>query len=67
MKATLLRDASKITEAKDVDNASRAGTNDVRSDEDVGGQSTSPAPVYEATDDEGHAEKVNARHLKPVP
>jgi hypothetical protein len=67
MKAKLLRDAGKIAEGKDVDIASRAGTNDVRSDEDVGGQSTNAAPVYEVTDEEGHAEEVDTRDLKPVP
>jgi hypothetical protein len=67
MKAKLLRDAGKIAEGKDVDIASRAGTNDVRSDEDVGGQSTNAAPVYAVTDEEGHAEEVDTRDLKPVP
>jgi len=37
------------------------------SDEDVGGRSTTVAPVYEVTDDEGHAEKVDTRDLKPLP
>ena len=54
-------------EGTDVDIASRAGTNDARSDEDVGGRSTTAAPVYEVTDDEGHAEEVDTRDLKPVP
>jgi hypothetical protein len=65
MKARLLCDAGKITEGTEVDIASRAGTNDVRSDKDLGGRSTA-APVYEVTDDEGHAEKVDTRDLKPV-
>jgi hypothetical protein len=66
MKAKLLRNAGKITEGTEVDIASRAGTNEVRSDKDVGGRSTTPAPVYAVTDDEGHAEKVDTRDLKPV-
>ena len=66
MKAKLLRNAGKITEGTEVDIASRAGTNEVRSDKDVGGRSTTPAPVYEVTDDEGNAEKVDTRDLKPV-
>jgi hypothetical protein len=67
MKAKLLREAGKIAEGTDVDIATRAGTNDVRSDEDVGGRSTTAAPVYEVTDDEGHAEEVDTRDLKPKP
>jgi hypothetical protein len=67
MKAKLLRDAGKITEGTEVEIASRAGTNEVRSDKDVGGRSTTAAPVYEVTDDEGNAEKVDTRDLKPVP
>ena len=35
--------------------------------EDVEGQSTGAAPVYEVTDDEGHAEKVDTLDLKPLP
>ena len=46
---------------------SSAGTNDERSDEDLGGRSATVAPVYEVTDDEGHAEEVDTRDLKPLP
>jgi hypothetical protein len=67
MKATLLSDAGKLIKGTAVKLRSRAGTNDARSDEDVGGRSTIAAPVYEVTDDEGHAEKVDTRDLKPVP
>jgi len=67
MKAKLLRDAGKIVEGTEVEIASRAGTNEVRSDKDVGGRSTTAAPVYEVTDDEGNAEKVDTRDLKPAP
>jgi hypothetical protein len=67
MKVKLLRDAGKIPEGTDVEIASRAGTNDVRSEEDAGGRSTTAAPVYEVTDDEGHAEEVDTRDLRPVP
>jgi hypothetical protein len=66
MKAKLLRDAGKITEGTEVEIASRAGTNEVRSDKDVGGRSTTAAPVYAVTDDEGNAEKVDTRDLKPT-
>ena len=67
MKAKLLRKAGKIAEGTEVEIASRAGTNEVRSDKDVGGRSKTAAPVYKVTDDEGNAEKVDTRDLKPVP
>jgi hypothetical protein len=66
MKAKLLSDAGDIIEGTDVEIVSSAGTNDSRSDKDVGGRSTTVAPVYEVTDDEGHAEKVDTRDLKPL-
>ena len=66
MKAKLLRDAGDISEGSAVEIASPAGKNDARSDEDVGGRSTTVAPVYEVTDDKGHAEKVDTRDLKPL-
>jgi hypothetical protein len=50
MKAKLLRDAGEITEGTEVEIASRAGTNDERSDKDVGGRGKTVAPVYEVTD-----------------
>ena len=53
MKAKLLRDAGEIIEGAEVEIVSGAGTNDSRSDKDVGGRSTTVAPVYEVTDDEG--------------
>ena len=46
---------------------STAGTNDARSDEDVGGRSATVAPVYVVTDTEGHEEKVDTRDLKVLP
>jgi hypothetical protein len=72
MKARLLRDAGDIAEGTEVDIATRAGTNDIRSDKKARGRKargrrTTPAPVYKVTDDEGHAEKVDTRDLKPVP
>ena len=66
MKAKLLCDAGKITEGTEVEIASRVGTNGVRSDKDVGGRSTTPAPVYEVTDDEANREEVDTRDLKPT-
>ena len=67
MKAKLLRDAGDISEGTEVEIVSGAGTNDAGSDKDVGGRSTTVAPVYDVTDDEGHAEKVDTRDLKPLP
>ncbi len=68
MKAKLLHDAGDISAGTEVEIVSPAGRNDrsrVR-DKDVGGRSTVVvAPVYEVTDDEGHAEKVDTRDLKP--
>jgi len=67
MKVKLLRDAGAIVKGTVVEIATRAGTNEARSDKDVGGRSTTAAPVYEVTDDEGHVEEVDTRDLKPVP
>ena len=67
MKAKLLRDAGEIIEGAEVEIASGAGTNDARSDDDLGGRSATVAPVYEVTDDEGHVEKVDTRDLEPLP
>ncbi len=67
MKAKLLSDAGDIIKGTAVEIATHAGTNDVRSDKDVGGRSTTVAPVYEVADDEGHAEEVDTRDLKPLP
>lgn len=63
MKAKLLTDAGEISEGTVVEIASKAGMNDSRTDEDVGGRSTADEPVYEVTDTEGHAEKV-ARFIR---
>jgi hypothetical protein len=66
MKAKLLRDAGKIPRGTEVDIGSRAGTNKVRGDKDLGGRSTTAAPVYGVTDDQGNAEEVDTRDLKPT-
>jgi hypothetical protein len=67
MKAKLLRDAGEITEGTEVEVASAAGSNDARCDDDLGGRSTTVAPVYKVTDEEGHTENVDTRDLKPLP
>lgn len=67
MKAKLLRKAGDIAKGKAVQIKTRAGHNDARSDKDVGGRSSTPAPVYEVTDSEGHTEKVDTRDLQVLP
>jgi hypothetical protein len=67
MKAKLLRDAGEIAEGAVVEISSAAGTNDVRTDEDVGGRSATVAPVYTVTDSEGHVEEVDTRDIKVLP
>ena len=67
MKAKLLREAGEISEGTAVELHSHAGTNDVRTDEDVGGRSATVAPVYAVTDTEGNAEEVDTRDLKVSP
>ena len=67
MKAKLLRDAGDIAKGEQVEIKSSAGSNDARSDKDEGGRSTTPAPVYEVTDSEGHTEKVDTRDLQKMP
>jgi hypothetical protein len=66
MKAKLLRDAGDISEGTEVEIVSGAGTNDTRSEKDIGGRSTAVEPVYQVTDTEGHAEKVDTRDLAPA-
>jgi hypothetical protein len=67
MKAKLLRNAGKIIKGAEVEIVSPAGTNDDRSDEDVGGRSKTVAPVYTVTDTEGHTEEVDTRDLELLP
>ena len=67
MKAKLLSDAGDIPEGEVVEIKTSAGHNDARSDRDVGGRSTTAAPVYEVEDSEGHTEKVDTRDLQVLP
>jgi hypothetical protein len=66
MKAKLLHDAGAIAKGKPVEIKSTAGSNEARSDKDVGGRSTTPAPVYEVTDSEGNTETVDTRDLQKI-
>ena len=63
MKGKLLSDAGVIDEGSTVDIGAKVATNADRCAEDVGGESTTPAPVYAVTDDEGHEEEVDTRDI----
>ena len=67
MKARLLTDAGDISEGAVVEIASKAGANNARTDDDVGGRSMTDEPVYEVTDSEGHTEMVDTRDLQAEP
>ena len=67
MKAKLLCKAGEIDEETAVDIVTHAGVNESRSAGDVGGASTTPAPVYEVADGDGHVEKVDTRDLEVLP
>ena len=67
MKAKLLRKVGDIAKGSAVEINSIAGHDDTGSDKDAGGQSPTPAPVYEVTDSEGQAEKVDTRDLQVLP
>jgi len=67
MKAKLLCDAGAIEQGTAVDVVSRSGNNADRCADDVGGLSTTGAPVYAVTDSDGHAEDVDTRDLEIVP
>jgi len=67
MKMKLLRKAGEIDEETAVDVVTTVGTNESRSDRDLGGASTTPAPVYAVADDDGHVEHVDTRDLEILP
>ena len=67
MKAKSLCAAGEIVEGAVVEISSAAGTNDARTDEDVGGRSATVAPVYTVADTEGHVEEVDTRDLEVLP
>jgi hypothetical protein len=66
MKAKLLHEAGNIEQGATVEIGAKTGTNDERGPEDRGGASTTPAPVYAITDEDGHTENVDTRDLKIV-
>jgi hypothetical protein len=67
MRAKLLTDAGRIVRGAVVNISSRAGTNDARTELDVGGRSNTPQPVYVVTDTKGHTEEVDTRDLEALP
>jgi len=67
MKMKLLCKAGEIDEETAVDVVTNVGTNESRSDGDIGGPSTTPAPVYAVADDDGHVEHVDTRDLEILP
>jgi hypothetical protein len=64
MKATLLHAAGNIEEGATVEVGPKTGANDERGPEDGGGASTTSAPVYAITDEDGQTENVDTRDLK---
>ena len=67
MKAKLLHKAGSIKKGATVEIGAKTGQNDPRESEDHGGASTTSAPVYSVTDDDGQAENVDTRYLKILP
>ncbi len=63
MKGKLLCDAGVIEEGSAVELGSKVAVNSDRCADNVGGQSTTDAPVYAVTDTAGHAEEVDTRDI----
>jgi hypothetical protein len=63
MKAKLLHQAGNIKKGATVEVGGKTGTNDKRGPEDGGGASTTSAPVYAITDEDGRTENVDTRDL----
>jgi hypothetical protein len=63
MKAKLLRQAGKIEKGTTVDVGGKTGADDKRGPDDRGGASTTSAPVYAITDEDGQTENVDTRDL----
>ena len=67
MKGKLLSNAGVIDEGTTVDIGAKVATSSERSADDVGGESTTPAPVYAVSDSEGHEEEVDTRDIVVKP
>jgi len=66
MKATLLHQAGNIKEGTTVEIGAKTGANDKRGPDDIGGASTTSAPVYAITDKDGQTENVDTSDLTIV-
>jgi len=64
MRATLLHRAGSIAKGETVEIDGKQGMNEQRSPEDCGGASSTPAPVYAVTGEDGQREIVDTRDLK---
>jgi hypothetical protein len=66
VKAKLLHEAGSIEKGATVEIGAKVGKNNRRGPDDEGGASTTSAPVYAVTDDDGHGERVDTRDFKLV-
>jgi len=66
MRATLLHRAGSIEKDATVEIGGKTGVNQQRGPEDCGGASTTSAPVYVVTGEDGQTETVDTRDMKIV-
>ena len=66
MRAKLLHRAGSIEKGSTVEIGDKKGVNEQRGPEDCGGASTTSAPVYAVTGEDGQTEIVDTRDLKIV-
>jgi hypothetical protein len=66
MRAKLLHEAGSIDKGALVEIGGKKGVNDERGPEDCGGSSTTSAPVYAVTGEDGQTEVVDTRDLQIV-
>ena len=66
MRAKLLHRAGSLEKDATVEIGDKKGVNEQRSPEDCGGASTTSAPVYAVTGEDGQTEIVDTRDLKIV-
>jgi hypothetical protein len=66
MRATLLHRAGSIEKDATVEMGGKTGMNEQRGPEDCGGASTTSAPVYVVTGEDGQTEIVDTRDIKIV-
>lgn len=66
MRAKLLHQTGSIEKGATVEVGGKKGVNDKRGVEDCGGASTTSAPVYVVTGEDGQTEIVDTRDLKLV-